>query len=236
MSVRTESRYLTPAQAADVIDVGAKQVRRLASQGKIAGYKRGQEWLLDAASVRTYRERYPKRKRRPNALDDKAKVKALYRRYGSQSQIADALGCSLWSVSKAIKRHNIDAAAIHDEPDQMSSAERSEILKDKGKLEALYQKHRNQKRVARELGCSLTTVKRAMRRHGIQAQSRAECARGRKRLAPATISRWQDMVEIFKARGVRPPTLEEMCPVNCPGRDWCLESNECYMATEAQNN
>ena len=101
------------------------------------------------------------------------------------------------------------------------------VLDQPRELERLYRIAGSQDRLAAMVGCAELTLRKALQRHQIRVTSKADAASGPYVPEPVTLSRWMDVAIIFMQRGVKPPTMAEMCPPNCPGREWCLDGGEC---------
>ena len=135
----------------------------------------------------------------------------------------------------------IDPASVQRYMDEVAVKPMPEELDDPEALEKLYQEHGTFKAVADALGCNKATVGSALRRHGITIRNRREAATPEFIPEPVDLKRWMDVAIIYHKAGlhkagIRPPRPEEMCPPNCPGRDWCLDGGECVMAEGSNGN
>jgi len=108
------------------------------------------------------------------------------------------------------------------------------ILEQPEKLEAVYREAGSYIAAAQIIGCNKKTVAKAIKRHGIKPHACNATRRPRRPSRPRNLRttardrnrrRWIDMAVIFLERGLKPIPLEEMCPMNCPGRSDCLDGH-----------
>ena len=161
-------------------------------------------------------------------------------------EAANLAGCSEKTISDLARRRKL---AAHKEGKywriELASAERYReeratrgtlpILEDPDALEKLYREHGTLQAVADQIGSNKNRVGHAMRKHGLQVQTRRDAATPPFIPRPVSLKRWQDLAPIYLARGLRPPKREEMCPRNCPGWGECLNTEGCVMVDQGGN-
>lgn len=112
------------------------------------------------------------------------------------------------------------------------------ILDQPEKLEAVYREAGSYIAAAEVIGCDKKTVAKAIHRHGIKPNpaywSRPKSGSGTRVKRKTTAAerkrlRWMDMAIIFLQHGLTPVPLAEMCPIDCPGRDSCMDGGPCVM-------
>lgn len=140
----------------------------------------------------------------------------------------------------------IEPASIERYMQETAAKQMPAILDDPEELAEVYRQTGTLRALALEIGCSHATVRLALRRHGITIPTRRQVARKQAAPEPVDLKRWMDVAIIYYKRGlpeagICPPRPEEMCPVHCEGRDWCLDGGECVMAgdshwTKGENN
>lgn len=101
------------------------------------------------------------------------------------------------------------------------------ILENPEELRKRYNELRSQADLAKEIGVRRSTLRKALRRHGIPILTRSQASRPQYRPQKVSLKRWMDVAIIFLEHGVKPPALTEMCPPNCPGREQCLDGGDC---------
>jgi len=124
----------------------------------------------------------------------------------------------------------IDPASVQTYLDETAVKPMPEELDDRVALEKLYEEHGTFQGVANVLGCNKATVGSALRRHEIKIVNRRQAATPPFIPEPVDLKRWMDVAIICLRAGVKPQVPGQMCPPNCPGRDWCLDGGECIMA------
>lgn len=100
---------LTSAQVADQLGVSTRYVSELARRGELPGRQEGRWWYYDPADVERYRAQRAGRNggSKPRILQDGEALAALYDECGTVTAMAQELGCGVWSVHEAMRRHGI---------------------------------------------------------------------------------------------------------------------------------